>query len=370
MKITIWDLDYYYAKKKQNCFNVTAMKISSYHQQLGDQINFVTSEYDIRRPYDIFYIIKEKNKTPHPPADLFLNPKVRFIGKAFQFRAWKIPDVIMAVRPDYLLYPEKNTRLERSEYLQLFNTKGELLPQIQNYTNSFKGKKRVVLTDKYMWYASKKSIIQALNMLSEVKNLSFFEPIWIQKLYQDEELKKEFFKLKLTPGAQLNWQPIDWKDFPQAFQFLLEVKQTWPTVAVGSLEIKLSNLQHWDSWLAAYRDFNTIKSYIIQTKKEGILLKIIPLNQRMESPYFFLFEEIIKWTQSPRNNLSWLEYLMGEYKMYNKLNQPQLWNELFRDLLRQTYTDHEFLLLRRKDNYMNKNEIPWVLWEEEFKYGI
>ena len=153
------------------------MRISSYHKQLGDQVNFVTSEFDIRRPYDIYYIIKEKQKTPNPPGDFFLNKNVRWIGDSVRIRAWKIPDIILAVRPDYLLYPERNTREEKSEYLQLFNSKAELLPRIQNYSNTFKGKKRVILTDKYIWYADKKILIQALEMLSEVKNLSFSEPI-------------------------------------------------------------------------------------------------------------------------------------------------------------------------------------------------
>ena len=54
------------------------MKISSYHKQLGDTINFVTKEDDIRRPYDIYYIIKEKSETPNPPLDFLLNKKVRW----------------------------------------------------------------------------------------------------------------------------------------------------------------------------------------------------------------------------------------------------------------------------------------------------
>lgn len=63
------------------------MRISSYHKQMNDQINFVLKEDDIRRPYDIYYVIKEKETTPNPPGDFFLNAKVRFIGKAFKMRA-------------------------------------------------------------------------------------------------------------------------------------------------------------------------------------------------------------------------------------------------------------------------------------------
>ena len=46
MRVTIWDLDYYYAENKRNCYNTEAMRISSYHQQMGDQVNFVRNEFE------------------------------------------------------------------------------------------------------------------------------------------------------------------------------------------------------------------------------------------------------------------------------------------------------------------------------------
>ena len=65
---------------------------------------------------------------------------------------------MLGCRPDYLLYPEKNTRQERAEYIQLFDNTAHLIPITQNYTNSFKDKNTVVV-DKYMWQASKKSLL-------------------------------------------------------------------------------------------------------------------------------------------------------------------------------------------------------------------
>ena len=53
------------------------MKISSYHKQLGDAVNFVMKPDDIYRPYDIYYIIKEKNDTPNPPYDFYTNGRVK-----------------------------------------------------------------------------------------------------------------------------------------------------------------------------------------------------------------------------------------------------------------------------------------------------
>lgn len=123
------------------------MKISSYHKQLGDKVNFVVKEDDIRRPYDLYYIIKEKQETPNAPLDFYLNTKVRWWGKAFKRKInWQMNNAMLACRPDYLLYPEKETALERAEHVRLLNDRGELLPLIQDWRNAFKNKK-VIETD-------------------------------------------------------------------------------------------------------------------------------------------------------------------------------------------------------------------------------
>lgn len=54
------------------------MKISSYHKQCGDNVLFVENERDIRRPYDLYYVIKEDANLPNPPMDFFTNSKVRW----------------------------------------------------------------------------------------------------------------------------------------------------------------------------------------------------------------------------------------------------------------------------------------------------
>ena len=36
------------------------------------------------QPYDLYYIIKEKQETPNAPLDFYLNTKVRWWGKAFK----------------------------------------------------------------------------------------------------------------------------------------------------------------------------------------------------------------------------------------------------------------------------------------------
>ena len=124
------------------------MKISSYHKQLGDTINFVTTQDDIRRPYDLYYIIKENSKTPNPPLDFFTTRKIRWWGNAYRVKVnWKMTDAMLGCRPDY--YIRNNTQLERAEHVRFFNNNAELFRFIKTYHNTFK-KKKVIVTDKYM----------------------------------------------------------------------------------------------------------------------------------------------------------------------------------------------------------------------------
>lgn len=379
MRVTIWDLDYYHAKEKVNCFNPDVMKISSYHKQLGDTINFVTTQDDIRRPYDLYYIIKENSKTPNPPLDFFTTSKIRWWGNAYRVRVnWKMTDAMLGCRPDYLLYPEYNTQLERAEHVRFFNNNGVLLPVYQDYTNSLK-KKKVIVTDKYMWISDNKSIFEALKRLEETNNLYFLKEINLKKLINDEKLKEQFLKLKFSPGVNFTWSKIKHNDFNNAIEFLIELKRRNPHTHMGCLQIDYSDrgVAHWSDKDSALKDFAEVKRFIMLSKQNKIRLKINMPDAPLETPYFYLFSIVSEWMGHRREyRRSWLEFLVYKFtgfrgesaKMY--WHHPYQWNEVFRDLLRQTYIDKDFLLSQWGDSKCSENEVPWKLWEEEFKYGI
>ena len=379
MKVSIWDLDYFHTEEKVNCFNPDVMKISSYHKQLGDTINFVTTVDDIRRPYDLYYIIKENSKTPNPPLDFFTTSKIRWWGNAYRVRVnWKMTDAMLGCRPDYLLYPEYNTQLERAEHVRFFNNNAELLPIYQDYHNTFK-KKKVIVTDKYMWFSDNKSIMIALQRLEETKNLYFLKEIKIQKLLYDEKLKEQFLKLKFSPGVNFSWSKIKHSEFKTALEFLLEIKRRNPSTHMGCLQIDYSDdgAAHWSDKDLALKDFEEIKEFILLSKRNKIRLKINLPDYALETPYYYLFATIAEWTSHRREyRRSWLEFLAYKFtgKRYESAtfywSRPYQWNEVFRDLLRQTYTDKDFLLLQWGDNKCSEISVPWKLWEEEFKYGI
>ena len=136
-----------------------------------------------------------------------------------------------------------------------------------------------------------------------------------------------------------------------ALKFLKQLKTRNKGLTLNSITVdyQVTGLSHWTSREIAQKDFNTLKSLIVRAKKECFKINIKMPTTRMETPYFFLFEELSKWT-SKYLQKSWLEYITishGNIYMENVLywNNPSAWSEIFRDLLRQTWMDKEFLLL-------------------------
>lgn len=379
MKVTIWDLEYYYAKNRRNCKNLTAMKLSSWHKQQGDQVLFVTSPFDIDRYYDICYIIKEEFKTPAVPARFLLDQKVRWLGASFVGKHnWTPPKGFAGCRPDYLLYPELDTKEERAEYVTLFNYYGEFLPHLQNWTNSFKNK-LTIIQDKYMWKASKNNLMTALKLLQDSKNVVFFEPISIQKLISDKDIKKEFFKLKLVPSRAfpVKWTVVGLNEINEALAFLKEFKAHYKNMGCGQLTLDWHDAEndHWKSKEKAQKNFADVRQMILMAKIEQVPIKIMMPPNRFDTPYFFLFEELANWSNTAFKD-SWLEYISKKYlKVIGEdavmaWNNPARWPETFRSLLIQTWYDSEFLRRQWGEKMLSELNIPWVLWKEQFKYGI
>lgn len=368
MKVSIWDLDYYYNKTKQNCFNVDAMKISSFHKQKGDKINFVQSEYDIYRPYDLYYIIKEKETTPSPPLDFFTNSKVKWWGDAVRVRVnWRPSAAMLGCAPDYLLYPEKNTTLERAEYIRLFDNKAKLLPITQNYQNSFKNKISID-TDLYFWESDKKSILTALEMLKDVKNISFLHPIRLDLILCDKDIKNAFLQLKLNKKSIITFADIKFDLVDNVIEFIHQLQQQYGNISVNSVYLIYDAQSHWDDRQNALRDFSEIKKALIKGRKTGVNIKLKPLKYRLDTPYFYLFEQISNWS-CLQEHISWFNFLCRQYPKCD-IGRPATWQDAFRDLIRQTYIDKEFFLTIWKNKKQSENEVPWKILEKEFKYGI
>lgn len=377
MKVTIWDLAYFDAARRQVTanpayFSTIAMKISGWHKQKGDQVNMVSCDDDIYRPYDTYYIIKENKKSANPPKEFFINPKVLRVGAAWAgFKEWDIPDEVLGARPDYVLYPHYLDMKHPYAQIQLFNNRAKPLPTIKNWTNTVED--AVLVVDTTMWYASKNNIIEALKFLQTIKKVSFFEPIWLKKIIYDKDITHEFLKLNLFSVYKLRFSEIGIEDFALTISFIKLMRQYHPKVA-KQLEIHIDwsphSKTHWDSQMAALEDWETLVRIIQMAKEDGIKLVIDKLPSRLDTPYFHLFEELSNWTYK-KFNKAWIEYLVETYcRNWDDLYNPACWNEIFRDLLRQTWTNRTLMLFRWGDKWVSENDIPWTILEKEFQYGI
>lgn len=381
MLVTIWDLDWYYAVNKTNLYNTDAMLISSYHKQLGDQVNFVQTSFDVNRPYNIFYILKENERTPNPPVQFMVNRRIRWLGAACIGKMrFKMTASILSCRPDYLLYPQKNTREERSDYVHLFDLDGNLLKKTQDTENSFKNK-YVIIADKNMWSANDNDLLAALKTLQKYNRISFQYPVRLLRLLQNAAIKSAFLDLKFTSGSKLSWEevPMNWGE--TAIEFGQVCKSTWPRTKIGSIPITYT--VPYKSVLEQWHLFSCLCTLILKAKESKILIKILfPNNYQINEKLLaapFMFQELAAFCVSceAKPQLSWLEYLCHKYgntsstdECFIYLNNPQNWHPEFRDLIRQTYKKQDFFLIRWGKEYFDQGYIAWSELEKEFRYGL
>ena len=381
MLVTIWDLDWYYARDKTNIYNTDAMLISSYHKQIGDQVNFVQTSFDINRPYNVFYIIKEYEKTPNPPTQFLVNRRIRWIGASCLGKArFTMPAAMLACRPDYLLYPQKNTREERSDYVHLFDLKGNLLKKTQDTVNSFKNK-YVIIVDKNMWSTSDEDLLIALKTLQNYNRISFQYPVRLQRLLLNAAIREAFLSLKFTSGSKLMWEEVPLNIGEAAIDLCKKCKEVWPRTKVGSVSITytIPFKEVSEQWNL----FSRLCLLILKGKQSKILIKtLFPnnyqiKNQLLAAPY--MFQELAAFCVSceAKPQLSWLEYLCRKYgkavsinECFIYLNNSQNWHPEFRDLIRQTYQQKDFFLSRWGDEYFDQGYIAWSELEKEFRYGL
>lgn len=324
-KVSIWDMDYYY--NRDNSPNPDVMRIASYHKQMGDEVNFVLKEEDTFRPYDLYYVVREKDETPTPPAQFYTDHKVKWWGNAVRpLVHWRMSRVMMACRPDYLLYPRKeNGDIDRNQIIRLFDDKSQPLGKIQDYRNSFSGFKYTVEEDSSMWYSSVENIEKALEVLSECKNLSFSKAIWTPKLLANKNIQDLFLKLKLTSGSKLEWSPITIEQLPQMFELWQECKKVWPRVKVGTVYVKYNQQEHWKDRQAALDDFEIMKKAIVYGKQLKMPICPVRIIKRLDTPYFALFEELTSFMEQ-KPQWSWLNYITWHYARLMGQDAKMYWS--------------------------------------------
>lgn len=370
MDIMIWDMEWYYAEDKTNLINIDAMKISSYHKQLGDKVYLVNSKYDIKREWDRMYICKEEADTPTPPLSLTLNnPKIVKVGSGWTAPS-KLNNIIAACRPDYLLYPNmqkaNNTAYERSEYWRFLDDDGNMLPLVQNASRQEK-KNFIVVADKGLWKRDEKIISQVLQkVLTFNKFVSFLEPISIKKLMSSNLIKHDFLKLKFKQNNNIRLNDFDIIDLNDFLHFYHDFKQEHPKVVFQPLEMKAEDI-----------DAQNILQYTKLFSR--CILQRLPItivcDKNKKYPQIVkILSDYLKCGK----NVCWLEYITYRYHKNIKDNSsaiklwlsPSRWDSNFRELLRLTYKDLSFLCIRLNKTLLSTADVPMNVFTKTFKYNI
>lgn len=299
MKVTIWDMDFY--NKKSFLPNPLLMKISSFHKQQGDLVNFVEDEHQIYMSYDIYYLVREKDSTPKPPGRLLDDKKVRLIGRGMRFlgETWSPPEIVSAVRPDYQLYPEKERDAYYNANVVQFFHNGKRLALKQPFENVTKFHKKTLVVDKDFWSASYEDIILCLQELENYKNVAFLHPIDLKKILKNSIVSDLFSKLKYSPGTIFRFRNNYGQEYDDAiviFELIQKMKESNNGVRFSNIPFKAVTADHWEDRELAMRDLERCLRIADAAKESKIHIRIISPDNRFESPYWYYFETLEHWT--------------------------------------------------------------------------
>lgn len=179
------------------------MKLSSYHKQRGDSINFITSPTQLGLSFDLMYIARKGDNTEVPSKKLINDSRVKLLGPGFKYYGAKgISSVVAGCRPDYLLYDvDEHNPYANANFAQFYCGKTRLKTK-QDYHSSFKYHKKTVVVDKWFWRAEDPDIICCLDELKDEKNIAFLEPISLFKILTNAEIHQKFLALHFAPGTR------------------------------------------------------------------------------------------------------------------------------------------------------------------------
>lgn len=373
MRVTIWDLDWYY--KHRTIPHHKAMKISSYHRQQGHYINFVEDESDLGFDYDEMYIIRERNNTPFPPSKYIDRTDVKMIGKDFDFydNYWETTAVIDMCRPDYQLYPEKERDPHYNAHVVQFLHKGKLLPAKQAYENEAEGHhKKTLVVDKGLWNLKKDDMIKILKELKSQKNIDFLEPISLNYILSDKEITEKFLSLEFSKGSYLkfiNDFGHEFEEVEKIIRFLRVIKDK-KEMNIKSIEINAVIYDHWSDNDNAVKDIRRSLKIVNLAKENKIRVLLKTPERRSETPYWAFFDIMDVWTKyTPR--LSYVEAMLKsamerlDLRWDEVINNSVKWITPRSRLLMFLMSSYPDMItkygLRRWGNEMlNPNHIEWA----------
>lgn len=368
MRVTIIDLDW--INKVSFLPNVKCMKLSSYHQQMGDLVSFPLSELELLLDYDKMYVVRESMGGKMPKQIPIRSEKVFLLGKFFskyysRYAEDIINDVVAACRPDYLLYPLKEeNKMTKANIVQFYNGE-KRLPKIQNFKNSYMKSHYTLVIDDNFWSRKKEDIIECIKVLKTCKNIVFEKEISLKTIIYDKELKDLFFSLDFRNSSLIKFvNDCDIDRYNDVMNFMLEYKKAFPTHQYPPIHFKSVTMNHNAEPSLAIKDFERCMELIYKAKKEEIRV-YIESPRRADTPFWYFFEELEAWCKY-RYRKSFIEHMFYVNTVVYKTNMENIlpykmkWNTVQSQMFEELYRKYPDLINKYAYLQWGDNSYPTV----------
>lgn len=330
-KIFIVDCDYLYATS--NIPNYKAMKLHSYHSQIGDNPTLIDHEYQLTDKHDTLYLIREQKNTPIPGGGILDDYRTILVGKQFEIfdDVWEMPNEVAVCRPEYSIYKyDKPNIYDRASFVQFINNRS-ILKNVQDWRRA--DNRVTVIVDHNLWDATPQIITQALESIRFERNIMFLHPIKLKKLL-DSNVMNAFLKLKLAKFYKIRYNNNIGDDYDSvviAIDIMKRLKKEFPYLNLSSLPVKTFTKDHWENKDNIYYDFERCLKIMTEAQKQKVRINFRYPNIRLASPSWAYFEFFKTWSNH-FHTLSYVEALMkGSTNFYRKnyseiLNNERMWN--------------------------------------------
>lgn len=362
MRVTIIDLDWY--NKISFLPNPICMKLSSYHKQMRDLINFPKDGFEIKMSYDLMYVVSKQKKIKIPSEINCRDKNVRLFGENFKFLKQymkDIPDEVAACRADYTLYKlSENNKMANINVVQFFNN-GRMLRKIQDFRSSLSGVKNTLIIDKDFWGYKEDDIEICVDMLKDYKNICFEYPIDILKIIKSEKLKKLFYSLNFYTSKDIEFinNATTEEESENVIQFLIEYKEHKPNQAFIPIYFKTKTLPH-NIENAAHDLRRCLRIAFIA--KQNMVPIFFQAPERIDSPFWFYFEELEAWSIYGFKD-SWIEQMTRSTRLRFNCSTERI---LYDSLKWNTPSINYFLDIARYDLSMIE-KYGYLEWGDKYR---
>jgi hypothetical protein len=372
MRVTIWDMDWFH--KQSFTPNHKAQKISSFHKQKGDIINFVEESQHLTFEYDLLYIIREKKHTPFPKRQYIDKENVKLIGDEFDFydNHYVLEEVIEMVRPDYELYDIPNSNIYSGAHMiqMLHGTK--FLPVWQDPMNVETSRmQKTVIVDELLWELSDDDLIKYFSLIKDYKYMMFKYPISLKRIVADNiwQLFKNLDFRSVTIFKFKNDLGSEFDDAKIIIDRLKEFKELHPHINIDGFPVKAVLYDHWLDNTNGIKDLKRLLKITSYAKQNKINVIVKTPRNRMITPYWFFFDMMENWTtESPY--ISYVEMMLLSITKRTKtnwqeiLNNPSKWSVPRVDFLLHVLTKYPevipYAIVKWGDNCIDLNHIDFT----------